>query len=96
MIRRAWMGAIALMVTAFPVTGLCSNILGVVNDSQGNPVNGCAVNVTDSTGKLVGDAKTDLYGRYCIPAVEPRDVYGCAQSGPNRRSSRNRRGQAGT
>jgi hypothetical protein len=54
-----------------PSYGFCSNILGIVNDPQGNPVNGCHINVTDSTGKVLRDARTDLYGRYCIPAVDP-------------------------
>src|SRR6266481_3527808 len=69
--RSSWSAVISLLLILVPVSAYCSNILGVVNDSQGNSVNGCNVNVTDSTGKVIRDAKTDLYGRYCIPAVDP-------------------------
>jgi hypothetical protein len=69
--RKYLLTAIVLSFVLLPSYGFCSNILGVVNDAQGNPLNGCHVSVTDSSGKVVRDGRTDLYGRYCIPAVDP-------------------------
>ena len=70
-LRQAYAAVIALLLVLVPATGFCSNILGIVYDSEGKPVNGCRINVTDSAGKVVADGRTDLYGRYCIPAVDP-------------------------
>ena len=69
--RKYLSAAVVLSFVLLPSYGFCSNILGVVSDPQGNPVNGCHVNVTDSGGNVVRDGRTDLYGRYCIPAVDP-------------------------
>lgn len=69
--RKYILTAIVLAFVLAPSYGFCSNILGVVNDAQGNPLNGCHVSVTDSGGKVVREGRTDLYGRYCIPAVDP-------------------------
>ncbi len=68
---RTYVALLGLLLVLSPASGFCSSIVGIVNDSQGNPVNGCIIDVTDSTGKVVADGRTDLYGRYCIAGVEP-------------------------
>ena len=62
---------IAFAIILFPWYGYCVSILGVVKDPQGNPVNGCHINIIDSKGSFVNDGRTDVYGRYCITPVEP-------------------------
>jgi Carboxypeptidase regulatory-like domain len=63
---------LAVMLTLGTASyALASNVVGLVVDQNGNYVNGAYVTVTDSNGKLVGDARTDLYGRYCIVGVAP-------------------------
>ncbi len=68
---QAYAATIALLLVLVPATGFCSNILGIVYDSQGKPVNGCRVVVTDSSGKVIAEGRTDLYGRYCITTIDP-------------------------
>ncbi len=65
---------VALLLVLVPATGFCTNILGIVYDSQGKPVNGCRIYVTDSAGKVIAEGRTNLYGRYCITSVHP-DTY---------------------
>jgi Carboxypeptidase regulatory-like domain len=66
---------LAIVLTlATASSALASNVVGIVVDQNGNYVNDAYVTVTDSNGKLVGDARTDLYGRYCIVGV-PSGTY---------------------
>jgi Carboxypeptidase regulatory-like domain len=63
---------LALVLTvATASTAMASGVVGMVVDQNNNYVNDVYVIVTDSTGKRVGDGRTDFYGRYCIPVVTP-------------------------
>ncbi|HXW83577.1 MAG TPA: hypothetical protein VEJ86_04180 [Candidatus Binataceae bacterium] len=42
-------------------------LVGIVKDGDGHYVNDVYVRVFGSDGKKVTDARTDLYGRYCVP-----------------------------
>ena len=70
-LRQAYAATLALFLVLGPATGFCSNIFGIVYDSQGKQVNGCRINVTDSAGKVIAEGRTDLYGRYCITTIDP-------------------------
>jgi len=71
-VRRASSSLIAaILILAGASTAFCSNVVGIVQDQDHNFVNGAYVIVTDSTGKKAGEGRTDIYGRYCIPAVTP-------------------------
>jgi hypothetical protein len=54
-----------------PCAAYCSNILGVVSDPDGKPVNGARISVTDANGQVATQGRTDLYGRYCLRNIEP-------------------------
>jgi len=70
-LRQAYAATIVLLLVLVPTIGFCGNILGIVYDSQGKPVYGCRINVTDSAGKVIAEGRTDLYGRYCITTIDP-------------------------
>jgi hypothetical protein len=62
--------ALALgLIMASPA--FCASIVGLVDDSNGNYVNGVTIGVYDATGKEVAKGTTDLYGRYCIGPIKP-------------------------
>ncbi len=68
--RRSLLLAIVLsFFTASPA--LCAGIVGLVNDTNGNPVNRVKINAIDQSGKQAGEATSDLYGRYCLGPLDP-------------------------
>jgi hypothetical protein len=62
--------AFALILT-MASSAFCASIVGLVDDSNGNYVNGVTIGVYDASGKEVAKATTDLYGRYCVGPLKP-------------------------
>jgi hypothetical protein len=63
--------ATLILIVSAASTALCASIVGLISDQNGNPVNGVRIVATDASGKAVGDATSDLYGRYCVIPLDP-------------------------
>lgn len=64
---------LAVIVLSFVVASpaLCATIVGVVNDTDGKPVNQVKISALDQSGKQVGESTSDAQGRYCIGPLDP-------------------------
>ncbi len=62
---------LSFSVLLLPASALASNILGIVSDPEGKPINGVRIYVTGADGKVATQGRTDLYGRYCLRDIEP-------------------------
>jgi Carboxypeptidase regulatory-like domain len=65
---------LTLLIACFPVwpvLGADPDIVGVVTNAAGSPVNHVQITVFSTAGQQVGHTVTDLYGRYCIGGLVP-------------------------
>ena len=63
---------VASLCLALAPVAFCSDITGGVSGPQG-PVAGAQITVTDSGGKVVGQATSNDAGTYCITGLSPGD-----------------------
>ncbi len=69
--KLAAMAAAGLFVLTTGSLVLCADIVGIVSDPQGNPVQGVRIVIKNTDGKILGKTATDSHGHYEISGLTP-------------------------